>query len=145
MDAYRTTGSTPAGNGQLTALRWISAIISGLIVTTALVVGQGFFGGTARLITDHGSLGNLIFALASVQLVLAFLGYQRGVVGRKHLLLNGFLIILLFAQIGLGYSGSRSGASGALVWHLPVGVLAMGAGTLNASLFWIRLTSTRTT
>jgi quinol-cytochrome oxidoreductase complex cytochrome b subunit len=122
----------------MTALRWISAILSGLVVLTALVIGEGFFGGNATLIEDHGYLGNVIFALAVVQLILAFLQHQKGTVGRNHLLLNGLLIIALFAQIGLGYSGSRSGAAGALVWHLPVGVLIMGISTLNAALFWMR-------
>ena len=145
MDTHRTTGSAIAGNAQMTALRWISLIISALIVITALVIGQGFFGGAPGLITGHGHLGNLIFMLAAVQLALAFLGYQRGTIGRNHLLLNGFLIILLFAQIGLGYSGSRSGATGALVWHLPVGVLAMGVSTLNSVLFWIRPGTTSAT
>lgn len=127
----------------MTALRWLSVAISALIVITAFVIGEGFFGGSPGLITDHGYLGNLIFALAAVQLMLAFLGYQKGTVGRNHLLLNGLIIILLFAQIGLGYSGSRSGAAGALVWHLPVGVLAMGVSTLNAVLFWVRPNTAR--
>lgn len=122
----------------MTTLRWISVIVSALIVITALVIGQGFFGGAPGLIIGHGHLGNLIFMLAAVQLALAFSAYQKGSVGRNHLLLNGFLIVLLVAQIGLGYSGSRSGAAAALVWHLPVGVLAMGVSTLNAVLFWVR-------
>ena len=138
MGTDRTTGSTRAANGLMTTLRWISVIVSALIVITALVVGQGFFGGAPGLIIGHGHLGNLIFMLAAVQLALAFAAYQKGSVGRNHLLLNGFLIVLLVAQIELGYSGSRSGASAALVWHLPVGVLAMGVSTLNAVLFWVR-------
>jgi hypothetical protein len=138
MDTHRTAGPKDDGNAQMTALRWISVIISALIVITALVIGQGFFGGAPGMITGHGHLGNLIFTLAAVQLALAFLGYQRGTIGRNHLLLSGFLIVLLFAQIGLGYSGSRSGASGALVWHLPVGVLTMGVSTVNSVLFWVR-------
>lgn len=137
MDTHHTAGSPDSGNGQMTALRWISVVISALIVITALVIGQGFFGGTPSLIIGHGHLGNLIFMLAAVQLALAFFAYQKGAVGRNHLLLSGFLIVLLFAQIGLGYSGSRSGATDALAWHLPVGVLAMGVSTLNAVLFWI--------
>jgi cytochrome b561 len=133
-----STPTTETGNGQMTALRWISAIVSGLVVITAFVIGEGFFGGNATLIEDHGYLGNAIFALAAVQLILAFLQYQKGTLGRNHLLLNGLLIVALFAQIGLGYSGSRSGAANALVWHLPVGVLIMGLSTLNAALLWTR-------
>lgn len=140
-----STQAQTSGSGQMSALRWISAILSALVVVTAFVIGEGFFGGKATLIEDHGYLGNAIFALAVVQLVLAFLQYQKGTVGRNHLLLNGVLIILLFAQIGLGYSGSRSGAANALVWHLPVGVLIMGVSTLNSVLFWVRPSNTAVT
>ena len=130
--------ASSVGNGQMSALRWISLILSALVVITAFVIGEGFFGGKASLIQDHGYLGNAIFALAAVQLAIAFLQFQKGTVGRNHLLLNGVIIILLFAQIGLGYSGSRSGAANALVWHLPVGVLIMGVCTVNSVLFWVR-------
>ncbi len=138
MDTEHMTEPAATRNGQLMALRWISVVLSALVVITALVIGQGFFGGTPNLIVGHGHLGNLIFVLAAAQLMLAFLAYQKGTVGRNHLLLNGLLIVLLFAQIGLGYSGSRSGAAGALVWHLPLGVLVMGVSTVNAVLFWQR-------
>ena len=50
MDTHRTVGSEHAGNVQMTALRWISLIISALIVITALVIGQGFFGGASGVI-----------------------------------------------------------------------------------------------
>jgi len=123
-------------NGQMTALRWVSVVLSALVVITALVIGEGFFGGRARLIEDHGYLGNVIFIFAVVQIVLAFMQYQKGIVNRNRLILSGLLILLIFAQIGLGYSGSRSGAANALVWHLPVGVLIMGVSTVLAVLFW---------
>ena len=123
-------------NGQMTALRWVSVVLSALVVITALVIGEGFFGGRARLIEDHGYLGNVIFIFAVVQIVLAFMQYQKGTVNRNQLILSGLLILLIFAQIGLGYSGSRSGAANALVWHLPVGVLIMGVSTVLAVLFW---------
>jgi len=123
-------------NGQMTALRWVSVVLSALVVITALVIGEGFFGGRARLIEDHGYLGNVIFIFAVVQIVLAFMQYQKGIVNRNQLILSGLLILLIFAQIGLGYSGSRSGAANALVWHLPVGVLIMGVSTVLAVLFW---------
>lgn len=138
MDTGSTTMSSGTGNGEGTALRWISSVLSALIVVTAMVIGEGFFGGTARMIRDHGNLGNVIFLLAAVQLGLAFLGYRKQTVGRNHLLLNGLIVILLFIQIGLGYAGSRSGAANALVWHLPTGVLLMGLSTANAVLFWQR-------
>lgn len=123
-------------NGQMTALRWVSIVLSALVVITALVIGEGFFGGRAQFIEDHGYLGNVIFIFAVAQIALAFLQYQKGVVSRNQLILSGLLILLIFAQIGLGYSGSRSGAANALVWHLPVGVLIMGVSTVLAVLFW---------
>ncbi|HWV24702.1 MAG TPA: hypothetical protein VNZ58_10980 [Thermomicrobiales bacterium] len=127
-----------SGNGQMKALQWISAILSGLVVITALVIGEGFFGGRATLIEDHGYLGNVIFVLAIVQLGLALLQYQKKALGAKQMILNMLLIVLLFGQIGLGYAGSRSGVANALVWHLPLGVLIMGVATFNSALFWLR-------
>lgn len=139
MDSHRIEGArSDSSSGIMNGLKWLSVAMSGLVVVMALLAGQGFFEAQPGLITGHGHLGNGIFALAAVQLVLAFLGYQKGLIGRNHVLLNGVIIILLFAQIGLGYAGSRNNIGSAVAWHLPNGVLLMGATTMNAVLFWVR-------
>jgi len=139
---HRTAPTTDTDTGsaamQMTALRWISTLVSALIVVMALLAGQGFFEAQPNLITGHGHLGNGIFALVAIQIVLAFLAFQKGQIGRNHLILNGVIMVLLFAQIGLGYAGSRNNNGAAVAWHLPNGVLLMGASTVNAVLFWVR-------
>src|SRR5690625_608750 len=94
-------------SGQMTALRWTSVILSISCVVTALLIGQGFFGGSSGLITDHGYFGNVIFVLGVLQIGLAFSCLQNGAVDRNLLLLSGLILIALFAQIGLGYMGHR--------------------------------------
>ncbi len=133
-----STTSEAAGTGMLTSLSWLATAISALIVVMAYLAGRGFFEGEPSLITGHGYLGNGIFALATIQVVLGYLAFQKGLIGRNQLLLIGAVIVLLFAQIGLGYAGSRSGNGAAVAWHLPNGVLLMGASTVNAVLLWVR-------
>ena len=146
MSTTHQTTSPPAAaepvaaSTQLTALRWIATLVSALIVIMAFLAGQGFFEGQPNLITGHGHLGNGIFALVAIQIVMAFLAFQKGQIGRNHLLLNGAIMVLLFAQIGLGYAGSRNNNGAAVAWHLPNGVLLMGASTVNAVLLWVRAT-----
>ena len=132
-----STAPPDTSNGQLKALRWISTVLSILVVLMAFMIGEALFGGQMDLVQDHGYLGNAIFALAVIQVVLAFLQYQKGVVSRNLLLLSGLLIILLFGQIGLGYTGT-SGTTEAIVYHIPLGVLIMGVSTVNAVLFWVQ-------
>jgi hypothetical protein len=131
-----TAPDADASSTQMTALRWISLVVSALIVVQAFLAGQGVFQGEKNLLTGHGHLGNGIFVLVAIMIVLSFLAFQKGQIGRNHLLLNGLIMVLLFAQIGLGYSGRES--TGAASWHLPNGVLLMGASTVNAVLFWVR-------
>lgn len=144
MSTTHQTTSPPAAaepvaaSTQLTALRWIATLVSALIVIMAFLAGQGLWEGERNLITGHGHLGNGIFALVAIQIVLAFLAFQKGQIGRYHLILNGVIMLLLFTQIGLGYSGRESASARA--WHFPNGVLLMGASTVNAVLFWVRAT-----
>lgn len=128
--------SNDSSTGLMTGLRWISTVVSALVVIMALLAGQGVYEDRG-LITGHGHLGNGIFALAAVQLVLAFLVYQKGEIGRNHLILSALIILLLFGQIGLGYAGSRNNLS-LIPWHMANGVLLMGASTINAVLCWMQ-------
>lgn len=133
MESSPTTSAS--GSGQMTALRWISVVLSVLVILMAFMIGEALFGGQMDLVKDHGYLGSGIFVLAVVQLVLVFLQFQKGTVSRNLLLLSGLMIILLFGQIGLGYSGT-SGTPKAIVYHIPLGVLIMGVSTILAVLFW---------
>lgn len=141
MRTVSSTTSNPepiVASGHLTALRWLSVAVSLLIVVMAGLAGQGVWGGERDLITGHGYLGNAIFALAAISTGIGYLAWQKGQIGRNILLLMGLIVVLLFAQIGLGYTGSRNSSGAAVAWHLPNGVLLMGASTLNAVLLWVR-------
>ena len=137
QNAPSTTPEPGTAKGQLTALRWLTATISVLVIVMAGLAGQGVWGGDRDLIAGHGYLGNGIFALAAISAGIGFLAWQKGQIGRANLILLGLVVVLLFAQIGLGYSGSRNESS-LIAWHLPNGVLLMGASTLNAALLWLR-------
>lgn len=121
----------------LTALKWITTALSVLVVLMALLAGQGIFSGSPDRITDHGYLGNLIFVLGVAQVALAFLGFQQRVVSRGMLLTSLLIFIMIFAQIGLGYAGHRSGNKDATVFHFGLGVLLMGLSSFSAGRYWI--------
>jgi hypothetical protein len=123
-----------------TAIRWLSIILAVGIVTMALVIGQGVWGGERSLITGHGHLGNAIFVLAGIQFVLAVMLYQKKQISATHMVITFALVALLLAQAGLGYSG-RSNSS-LISWHVPLGVLLMGIATFNMALSWLRPQST---
>lgn len=141
-----TTSPTKTPVTEIVALRWVSIVLAALLVVTALMIGQGIFNGTSRLITDHGYLGNLIFLLGAIQLGLAFFAWQKDQLGRGQLLLSAIILVALFAQIGLGYMGHRSGMKDATVVHIGLGVLSMGLVSVNSVLFWLlpRLQAPRT-
>lgn len=121
---------------QWIALRWLATSLSALVVVMALLVGQGLFGGSPGRITDHGYLGNLVFIVGVAQLAFAFLGFQKGLVSRGMLLTAALILLMIFAQIGLGYAGHRSGAKDATVIHFGLGVLLMGASSFSAARYW---------
>lgn len=126
-----------AGRSPLwTAVRWIAVVISLGIVIMAILIGQGVWGGERDLIPGHGHLGNALFALSVVELVLLVVLYRRQQVSAALILSAMILTGLLVAQLGLGYSGRTN--SGLIAWHVPLGVLAMGLSTFNAAFIWLR-------
>lgn len=97
----------------------VAGLLVALVLAQAVLAGRHLFQGQS--ISVHGVVGNVVFALGVAAVGLAVLARrQRLVVGSAVVLL-----VLLFAQIGLGYSGRTS--LDAASWHIPVGVAAMGA------------------
>lgn len=121
-----------------TALRWLSIALALGIVIMALLAGQGLWNGERSLITGHGHLGNALFVLAIAQFVITVVLYQRKRTSATLMVLSFVLLVLLFAQAGLGYVGREN--VDARAWHIPNGVLLMGIATFTVALSWLRPT-----
>lgn len=119
-----------------TGLRWLSTAVALGVFLMALLIGQGVWGGERGLITGHGHLGNALFVLAIAQVVIAIMLYRRKALAAPPMVLAFGVLVLLFAQAGLGYSG-RTNAS-LISWHVPLGVLIMGVSSVTAAVAWLR-------
>lgn len=118
----------PARSSLLTAYRVLAAVSVVLVLVLATMAGRSnrLFG--TWDIEVHGWVGNLLFTIAVVMVVLALLTRVRGVV-LGHAI--GFAA-LCFAQVGLGYVGRETLEAAA--WHIPNGVLIMGVAVAHLSL-----------
>ena len=129
-----TSTSTPAT--LWATLRWLSVSVTLGIFIMAMVIGQGVWGGERGLVTGHGHLGNALFVLAIIQLVITIVLYQRKAIAPLLMVLSFTVLVLLFAQAGLGYSGRAN--SELISWHVPLGVLIMGVSSFTAAIAWLR-------
>ena len=118
-----TRRTPPAG-----ATRALAAIIAALVLLQAVIAGRSnrLFGSWD--IGIHGTIGNTVFALAIVH--VAALAYRRA--RRAVVVPAAVLVIVLTAQIGLGYAGRESVAAAG--WHIPMGVAAFGLAVWNLAL-----------
>ena len=104
----------------------LSVLLLVLVLVQAALAGQFLFSGGS--IAVHGYIANGSFAVGLVLLVLTILArLPRGV-----LALVAVLVVVLFAQVGLGYAGRTSGTAASL--HVPLGVLTFGVSTALAGL-----------
>lgn len=103
--------------------RVIAGVIAATVVVLAVLAGRFLFLGDA-IIELHGYIGNAVFLLALVNLGLAWRAAPDDGAG---LAVAGLVVLLSFAQIGLGYVGRDTADAAAL--HVPNGVLLMGLST----------------
>jgi len=118
--------AAPAG-ALLLAHRAVVIALPLLVLVQAALAGQHLFEGS-DVITLHGILGNVSFALTVVGVPLAL------VVRRGDGLAFGLavaLVALTFAQVGLGYVGRETLSAAA--WHIPLGVTIFGLATFQLS------------
>lgn len=130
------SAATPAPTAFHAGLRWLSVAVALGVFLMALLIGQGVWGGDRSLVTGHGYLGNALFVLAIAQFVVSVVLYQRKQLAALPMVLAFTVLVLLFAQVGLGYSG-RSNSS-LISWHVPLGVLVMGLSSVTATVTWLR-------
>jgi hypothetical protein len=124
--------------GILTGYRWLTALFAALVIVQAFLGMRGFVDAREGLVTMHEMLANTMFLLAVGQTVLAWLLYTKQVVTMRDLVLNGVLVLLTIAQIGLGYSASAGDNFASLIsLHVPNGVLMMGVSTVLAATAWL--------
>jgi hypothetical protein len=128
-----SNGPRTERSGLVSAYRVAASLTAVLVLVQAILAGRGLFR-DADLIDVHGYVGNAVFLLVVVQGGLAVA--LRGPAGRSgvFLALNGALIALTVAQIGLGYAGRESGEAAA--WHVPNGVLIFGLAVANLALLF---------
>lgn len=111
--------------------RWLVMLTAGLILLQALFAGR-FLSGSIDFNNYHGILANLLFLAVVVQMGLTVAIGIPGDLGKRLLWLNGALLLLTVAQIGLGYS-ARTGME-ARAWHIPLGVLIFGLAVVIAGM-----------
>ncbi len=119
------------------AVRWISAITTLLVLLQAALIGQALYMGDMSLAAVHGWLGSGSFILAVLLVGAALLGVRSGELPRSVIIHGVIVVVLMVAQLGLGYMGRRGGFPAAI--HIPNGVLiaallaALVASTFSVS------------
>ena len=106
------------------AVRWIAGITAALVLVQALLIGQALYVNGMTTVALHGWLGTGSFAAAIILAVLSLVAVRRKEVSRLTLGLGLMIVLLMVAQLGLGYVGRRNGQAAAL--HIPNGVLITG-------------------
>lgn len=121
--------TVPGPSFALRLYRVLALVSVVLVLVLAVIAGRssavGFGGWDIEL---HGYVGNAVFAIAVVMVVLSFMTQTRGVVVGHAVAFAA----LTFVQIGLGYVGRETAEAAA--WHIPNGVLLMGIATAHVSL-----------
>jgi hypothetical protein len=113
-------------------LRILAPLIALLVLVQAFLAGRGLFLSDVDAIDIHGWLGSAVFLLVVVQVALVLLAGLRGRARMGLLGMSLLLLVLVVAQLGLGYSGREGGQAAA--WHIPNGVLIFGITVGNATL-----------
>jgi hypothetical protein len=131
MGATRDTmdGVPVSRHRLLPVLQGVAVLFAGLVLVQAILAGRGWFV-DLDLIEIHGYLGNAVFLIAILQVALAVGVGLRG----PRLAASAVIVILVFAQVGLGYAGRESAVSAA--WHIPNGVLIFGLAAVNCTMLF---------
>ncbi|MCA9860638.1 MAG: hypothetical protein KC438_12995 [Thermomicrobiales bacterium] len=114
------------------AYRWLTMVTAGLVLLQALFAGRGLWLGNRSYIDYHEILANILFLFAVAQFVLVRYIGVPGALGKRLLMMNGLLAVLMIVQTGLGYVG-RSEME-ARAWHIPLGVLIFGLAVLISAM-----------
>ncbi len=105
-------------------VRWLAGLAAALVLIQAALAGQ-WLAGNAAMIETHGWIGSGTFLLTILLAGVSLLGWRQGRFGLKPFVVSVAMVLLVIAQLGLGYAGRSSAA--AVSMHLPLGVLIFGA------------------
>lgn len=109
----------PSTSSLVRARQVCAGLILGIVFLLAVLAGRFLFLGDL-IIELHGYIGNGVFVLALVNLGLTLRARASG----PDTAVAFAIVLLVFAQIGLGYVGRDTADAAAL--HVPNGVLLMG-------------------
>lgn len=104
--------------------RALAGLAALLVLIQAVLAGQ-WIGGDLSVIVTHGWLGSGTLLLVGLLAVMSFIGMRQGLFDAKPLAISVVLLVLVVAQLGLGYAGRSS--NGAASMHVPLGVLIFGS------------------
>ncbi len=135
MATYTTENRPAPVNDRLAVWHQVLAVIMVIgILVQGFLASQGLFNNKPDWIDVHGMVGNILFLVALIQIVLGFISFRAGTMNATGLGLRVLLFVLVIVQIGLGYSTEDSPV--AVAWHIPNGVLLMGVSTVIAVMSW---------
>jgi hypothetical protein len=106
------------------AVRWLAAVTAVLVLIQAFLIGQALYVNGMTTVELHGWLGSGSFVLSLLLAGVTFLAYRRGEASIGLVTVAAVVVVLMVAQLGLGYSGRRGGLPASL--HIPNGVLIAG-------------------
>jgi len=123
------TASSPVASraNLLNGYRALAGVLAVLVLVQAAMAGHSnrLFGDLD--IVAHGIVGNVSYLLAVGALVLTIVARaNKAAIG-----VAAAIVVLMTAQIGLGYSGRDS--LGAAAWHVPNGVAIFGLAVYQVS------------
>jgi hypothetical protein len=117
-------------------MRIVSVAIAVLLPIQAFLGSDAFFGTNDDARNMHEMMGNVFFLLAVALLVLGFIAMRNGSLGTTGVALRVALVLLVVAQLGLGYSGRDE--VDLKTWHIANGVLLTLVATVIATLSFTR-------
>ena len=108
-----------------------------LVLVQAVLAGRGWFV-EFDLIDIHGMVGNMVFLVAVAMVAIARFAMPESSERKTLVIMSGILVLLVVAQIGLGYSATSSDnpSAEAASLHIPNGVLIFGlAAAIDSRVF----------
>jgi hypothetical protein len=129
-------GTAPSASGGIDVVKGfrIAGIVTVvLIVIQAAMAGRGFFFG-GELIKRHGEVGNITFLAGLVMLGFAFSGYRQKRLDQFDFIVSVLVVLLIVAQLGLGYGGRDNRTAASLHWPNGVLITLLGAMLLGRTI-----------